>query len=128
LLVGPAIPPSVDPFRMSVDLSSFNLEFRGGDYFAIHFTNSDPSGGLVGTGIGILGDLRSGRGPYPAGQAFIRNSEQNGGEWFAWQSPTEQVDFGFVTYVDVIVPEPTALVLAASSLLGLLTARSRYVA
>jgi hypothetical protein len=91
-------------------LTPLELFFHVGDNFAFAFRNTDPSGGDIGTAFSVLGDLASGLGPYPYGQAFLRNNEQVSGEFFEWATTTQTVDLGFRTYV-VPVPEPATLTL-----------------
>jgi hypothetical protein len=129
ILTGPGLPPDVSPFLLSVDVTSLNLHFNAGDYFAVNFSNTDPSGGTVGTAFGVMGDIATAPGPYAIGQAYLRNSQQNSGQYFLFTDGLANlpgpnwVDLGFRTFV--LVPEPSTLFFLAIGAVSLLGRRRR---
>jgi hypothetical protein len=115
ILSGSAPPADISPLLISVNLTPLNLHFEAGDSFAFNLDNTNPTApGGAGNGFGVLGDFEP-HDPYPAGQAYLRNDNLNGGLFYPWAVDgyphpgpgTTVIDLGFRTYM--LVPEPATL-------------------
>lgn len=108
---------------ISVDLTSFMLEFEFGDFFAFSLSG-DGLG--VNDGFGVLGRADN---AYSDGNAFLRRNDLFGGDFYPWNNSgsfdngdISVVDLGFRTYVST-VPEPSIILLFCAGLIGLRVVR-----